>query len=146
MRMPLFFGSFQFGMPLCRLFLLVVLCSRIDWEVCRNGLFSHPWLHWFKHAVQLAISTLKEDALLRKTKKKPSKAATTLFMEAALSSCCYSTTHVKLVSFRGTCGDYFAVFWLFGIITGVPSAPLPLFIGKKTCLLFLGTVPGDGMV
>lgn len=51
MRMPLFFGLFQFGMPLAGYFVGGIAAELIE-KVCRNGLFSHPWLHRFKHAVQ----------------------------------------------------------------------------------------------
>ena len=48
MRMPLFFGLFQFGMPLAGYFVSGIAAG----EVRRYCLVGYSWFHWFKHAVQ----------------------------------------------------------------------------------------------
>lgn len=135
MRMPLFFGLFQFGMPLAGYFVGGFAAELIEKYA---GMVSLVILGFIgSNMLYSGYKALKEDA--SEEDEEAQQSATTLSYGKLLFQAVATAIDAFAVgvSFRAHSVDIFVASALFGIITAI-LCTIALFIGKK-----LGSLLGD---
>ena len=135
MRMPLFFGLFQFGMPLAGYFVGGIAAELIEKYA---GIVSLVILGFIgSNMLYSGYKALKEDA--SEEDEEAQQSATTLSYGKLLFQAVATAIDAFAVgvSFRAHSVDIFVASALFGIITAI-LCTIALFIGKK-----LGSLLGD---